>query len=139
MNPSHTLTPVGQATANPHAHHPHATTVIRRKLRPGEPGTRKLWAEYGEKLVCVRYRYNTENKRRLKTVELVVEEGTWEPVVGKISPSQIMGIWLPYDDVELQKEVKAAGGQWNPQRQTWELTYGKIRELKITAFILHRG
>jgi len=74
MNPSNTAAPVGQNTPKPREHRPHATTVTRRKLQPGEPGTRKLWAEYGEKLVCVRYRYNAENRRRMKTIELVIKE-----------------------------------------------------------------
>jgi hypothetical protein len=37
-------------------------------LQPGNRGTRKLWAEYGQRLVCVRYRYDERLKRRLKTV-----------------------------------------------------------------------
>ena len=27
-------------------------------LKPGQRGTKKLCAEYGERLVCVRYRYD---------------------------------------------------------------------------------
>lgn len=50
-----------------------------RKLQPGQPGTKKLVARYGETLLCVRYRYDFAGQRRLKTVELVVEEAVWQP------------------------------------------------------------
>ncbi|MEF3274571.1 MAG: hypothetical protein K6356_09260 [Chloroflexus sp.] len=51
----------------------------RLKLKPGQRGTKKLHAQYGDRLVCVRYRYDTENGRRLKTIELIVEEKAWTP------------------------------------------------------------
>jgi len=50
----------------------------RLTLRPGQPGTRKLFARYGERLVCVRYLYDAASGRRLKTVELVVESVPWK-------------------------------------------------------------
>jgi hypothetical protein len=136
MNSSITAAPAGQSPPKPQAPRAQATTITRRKLLPGKPGTRKLFAEYGEKLVCVRYRYNAESKRRIKTVELAIEEGPWEPAAEKIPPSQIMQVWIPYDDLELQDCVKAAGGKWNPQHETWELTHGKVRELELSDFIM---
>jgi len=47
---------------------------VRRKLLPGQPGTSKLLDQYGEDLVCVRYRYDAEQKIRLKTIEIIVNE-----------------------------------------------------------------
>ena len=32
----------------------------------------------GDRLLCVRYRYDAEEKRRYKTVELIVEEAAWD-------------------------------------------------------------
>jgi hypothetical protein len=51
----------------------------RLTLRPGMPGTKKLVARFGERLVCVRYLYDPQARRRLKTVELVVEVVEWQP------------------------------------------------------------
>ena len=45
----------------------------RLKLNPGQRGTKKLVTKYGERLICVRYRYDDEKKKRYKTVELVEE------------------------------------------------------------------
>lgn len=50
----------------------------RRKLLPGQPGTKKLVEKYGANLVCIRYRYDSESKRKIKTVELIEDEGPWE-------------------------------------------------------------
>jgi hypothetical protein len=51
----------------------------RLSLRPGQKGTKKLVAEYGDRLVAVRYRYDIERRRRYKTVELIVDEMPWSP------------------------------------------------------------
>jgi len=48
-------------------------------LQPGQKGTKKLLAEYGDQLVCVRYRDDKASRRQLKTVELIVEERPWGP------------------------------------------------------------
>jgi hypothetical protein len=37
----------------------------------------------GDRLVCVRYRYDEQQKKRCKTVELIVEEDGWEPPAGQ--------------------------------------------------------
>ncbi|MGH7960735.1 MAG: hypothetical protein ACRERD_02775, partial [Candidatus Binatia bacterium] len=52
---------------------------IRSTMQPGQRGAKKLSSQYGERLVCVRYRYDEQQKKRFKTVELFVEECAWEP------------------------------------------------------------
>ena len=52
-------------------------------LKPGQRGTKKLVKEYGDRLVCVRYRYDDENNMRYKTVELIVDTTQWSPRVKK--------------------------------------------------------
>jgi hypothetical protein len=51
----------------------------RLTVRPGHPGARHLTEIYGERLVCVRYRYDPVTRRRYKTVELIVAELRWDP------------------------------------------------------------
>lgn len=53
----------------------------RLSLKPGQKGTKKLVAEYGDRLIAVRYRYDLSRQRRYKTVELIVEESPWLPRV----------------------------------------------------------
>lgn len=47
--------------------------------KPGESGTEKLVAKYGDRLVAVRYRYSHAERKRFKTVELIVAEDDWTP------------------------------------------------------------
>lgn len=51
-------------------------------LKPGEKGTKQLLAQYGDGLVCVRYRDDAQRKKRFKTVELIVSEREWDPLRG---------------------------------------------------------
>jgi hypothetical protein len=85
-------------------------------LQPGRRGTRKLTAQYGAALLCVRYRYDAERRRRLKTVELIVDEAPWTP-----PPPRSVQVAVAYQETELRNRVKAAGGTWNPDKRTWEL------------------
>ena len=52
---------------------------VRLSSKPGQPGTKSLVAQYGERLVCVRYRYDAQKRRRFKTVELIVDSRSGVP------------------------------------------------------------
>ena len=52
---------------------------VNSTLAPGRKGTKQLTEQYGEQLVCVRYRYCSSKQRRYKTVELIVDEQEWVP------------------------------------------------------------
>ena len=43
-------------------------------LKPGQDGTKRLVDQYGDKLLCVRYRYDEIRGVKLKTVEIIVDE-----------------------------------------------------------------
>ena len=105
----------------------------RRKLLPGQPGTKKLLEQYGDDLVCVRYRYDSKRKLKIKTVELIVAQGPWQP---RIPGEQIMNVRVDYGERELGKQVKAAGGTWNKQKRAWELAYNKVVALGLTERII---
>ena len=51
----------------------------RLTLHPDQDGAKQLRERYGERLVCVRYRYDEATKERWKTVELIIEKSAWEP------------------------------------------------------------
>lgn len=48
--------------------------LTQTTLRPGQKGTKSLAEKYGDRLVCVRYKYDEKTGRRLATVELIEEE-----------------------------------------------------------------
>lgn len=73
----------------------------RLKLKPGQRGTKRLQAEYGDKLVGVRYRYDAQTKKRYKTVELVVEEVAWTPKPRRPRSDAIVAIRVNWGEVEI--------------------------------------
>jgi hypothetical protein len=107
----------------------------RLTLRPGMPGTKKLQARFGAKLVCVRYLYDPENRRRLKTVELVVEEVEWKPRERRRRrrPYDLVGVSVGYDERTLRHAVKTAGGIWRPRQRLWELSWEAVRVLGLES------
>lgn len=104
----------------------------RLTLRPGQPGTRKLVEEYGERVVCVRYRYDAKNHKRYKTVELIVEEVDWIPHPRRPAVTDIVHIRLDYKEHTLRDSVKLLGGTWHAATRTWRLAYGAAVALRIT-------
>ena len=52
---------------------------VYRNLKAGKNGTIKLLRKYGEQLICVRFRSDMKNKKRYKTIELIIDEWNWEP------------------------------------------------------------
>ena len=108
----------------------------RLKLKAGQKGTKKLVAQYGERLICVRYRYDEKRKKRLKTVELIVEEIDWEPPKNPIARDSIVSIHIGFDEKELQDQVKKAGGKWNGKRKVWDIRNDKAVKLGLKERIV---
>ncbi len=105
-------------------------------LKPGQRGTKKLCAEYGERLLYVRYRYDEKRRKRFKTVELVVDEVAWEPQDPKVWGHTVVGLRVGWQEMELRHTVKTAGGRWNPARRLWELRYDRVVELGLEERII---
>ena len=105
----------------------------RLTLRPGQAGTKKLARRYGERLVCVRYRYDEKTERRLKTVELVVESVPWRPA--KRRPrrrdDEIVAVRIAYDELELRSRAKRLGAVWRPAQKLWEISWLDAKRLGI--------
>ena len=99
---------------------------VRTKIRPGAKGTRRLLAEYGDRLVCVRYRYDEALRRQLKTVEIIVSETPWNP-----EPFRKVFVSIEAWETRLRKEIMRAGGRWNPDRAQWELRYNRAMKLGL--------
>ena len=107
-----------------------------KKLLLGQPGTKKLLEQYGEDLVCVRYRFDAERKIRVKTVELIVERGPSAEAPRRIPAGRIVSIRIDYGEVELGRRVKSAGAKWNRDRKLWELAYGDVVALGLEERIV---
>ena len=105
----------------------------RLTRRPGEPGTKKLLARFGERLVRARYLYDAANGRRLKTVELVVESVPWRPRTRapRRRDEDIIAVRIAYGETDLRERAKRLGAVWRPVQKIWELTWADARRLGI--------
>jgi len=52
--------------------------ITKKTLIAGQPGTKKWLKIYGDALAGVIYKYDVEKKRKIITVELVVEDEPWK-------------------------------------------------------------
>src|SRR5206468_1200049 len=88
------------------------------------------------RLICVRYRYDAQRKKRFKTVELLVAERDWEPPRPRFALDQIVGLRVACADVAVRVRVKQAGGMWIPERRVWHLRYERVVALGLTSRIV---
>jgi hypothetical protein len=110
--------------------------TTRVKLKPGQKGTKKLVAQYGDALVCVRYRYNTEKRKQQKTAEIIVDEKDWTPPPAKYPDSALVPLRIGFKEKQLQERVKAIGGHWDREKQLWFVRYGCISGTKLEKLII---
>lgn len=109
-----------------------------RKMKPGQPGTKQLLAQYGDRLVCVRYRYDARARKRIKTVEIVVAESDWLPPAERCSPEEIICLRIGFVDRAQQQQLRAAGGKWDDRRCVWRIRYDAAVKLGFAAQIERR-
>ena len=105
----------------------------RLSLAPGQNGTKKLVIQYGDRLLCVRYRYDEQRKVRHKTVELIVETTPWAPRGrnARRAPTDMVYVRIGYSESVLRERVKAAGAIWRHKHKLWELDWKTAREFGL--------
>ena len=110
----------------------------RLSLAPGQNGTKKLLARYGNRLVCVRYRYDSERGLRHKTVELIVETAPWNPKTRhpRRDPQDMVAVRVNFSESELRERIKNAGGIWRPRQRLWEIDWKSVRELGLQSRVV---
>lgn len=95
-------------------------------LKPGQKGTMRLVEQYGDKLICVRYRYDDIRQVRMKTVEIVVDERPCDPNM-RHRDKDLVAVMVPFTKLALRDRLKAAGGRWDPEEKVWRVLFGAIR------------
>lgn len=92
--------------------------------------------QYGDKLVCVRYRYDEALRKRLKTVELKIDEVPWRP---EANTDDIVSVRVKWNEKNVQEQVRKAGGRWDKERKIWKIRHEKVKELGMAARIADCG
>jgi hypothetical protein len=107
----------------------------RVSLRPGDKGTRQLHATYGDKLVCVRYRYDPKARMRYKTVELIVDARPYVPENSKKYFAEV-SVRIDYAEQDLRARAKALGARWDPEKKIWRMRFKDALDLNLQDRIL---
>lgn len=116
--------------------------TTKATLKPGQNGTKRLIEKYGNRLVCVRYRYDKATSRRYTTVELIEEESDWavtlaHPTQRPVHPTAPrIAIRIEYWETDLRNKVKAAGGVWRARQKVWEIDYDDVVALGLESRVV---
>lgn len=112
-------------------------TLLTR--RAGQPGTKKLMAEYGSDLVCVRYRYDDDRCERIKTVEIVINRSDWSPRRRRDPDGAEVRFRLEEREDLLRRAVMFAGGRWDERTDTWTLPRPAAAALGLLSRTIRRS
>jgi len=105
--------------------------ITTKTILPGNSGTKKEFDKYGNKLICVRYKNDYINRRKVKTVELIIENKPWSENKGKRPINKKVYITVDYNEKHLRKIVSSTGGIWNKEKRLWEMIYGDVINLGL--------
>jgi len=109
-----------------------------KTLSPGEPGTKKELEKYGDKLVCVRYKYDKENQKKVKTVEVEVARQEKSKNSDRIPFNKKIYVRIEYREKELRKAVKSVGASWDSEKKLWQMKYGDAYNLGLENRIVEK-
>jgi hypothetical protein len=107
----------------------------RTTLRPGQKGAKGLSEKYGSRLIAVRYHYDAENKRRIKSVELVEEAVTWK-MRATPSPNKIVTVNLGAIDANFRRKILSVGGRPTADGLGWRIRYGVVVKLGLLSKVV---
>ncbi len=88
---------------------------VSKRLTLGQNGTKRLQAEYGNALVCVRYRL--DDRKRYTTVELVIDEQALPPPATR--RQDIVAVTIGYQERALRDQAQKLGAHWDAERRAW--------------------
>ena len=111
--------------------------ITRRTVMAGKPGTKRVKERYGSDFVCIRYKYDRESGKKIKTIELIIDEQDWVPNTASIPPNKTTYLHIRYGEWDIANRVKSFGGRWNRRKQVWELAYRYVIELGLEDRIVH--
>ncbi len=80
-------------------------------LKPGQNGTKRLVEQYGDRLLCVRYRFDEARGVKLKTVEIIVDENPLRHP--RYDSDDLVPVHVAYDETELRQQLRALRARWD--------------------------
>jgi hypothetical protein len=107
-------------------------THVAKRIAPTQPGAIKLAEQYGDRLVCVRYRHDPTGRYRYTTVELVVSQSRIKPrAERKEARLKIVALRLGNAERDLHHLVRAHGAVWDGKAQLFYLRHTVAQALGL--------
>ena len=72
----------------------------------------------------------------MKTVELIVESTEWVPEGGRVAGEAVVWLRVGWQELDLRRRVKAAGGVWDRVNRVWRVSAGRVEELGLERRIV---
>ena len=110
--------------------------TIKKILRPGDPGTKKTVEKFGDRLVCIRYRYDQQKQIRYKTAEIILEEKSWKLNEQRIPANKLLKIRIGKFETTIRALVKSYGGKYDLKTGYYLLPYSTIKKLDLMQRII---
>jgi len=109
---------------------------VVKRLSPTQPGALKLARRFGDALVCVRYRHDTEKRHRYTTVELVVDQA---PIARRqASLDAIVVVRIPFGDTARQNQARTLGAKWDGRDRVWYMRRSTAKRLGLLKHIVEK-
>ena len=83
--------------------------------------------------------HDEQRQKRLKTVELIVEEDDWEAPAGQGAADRVVQLRVPWSEGGVRQRVKGAGGRWDPSSRLWALRYDRVVALGLENRMVEEG
>lgn len=61
--------------------------------------------EYGARLMCVYYRYDAAQGKRFRTVELIIEESSWQPPARPFEDDEIVAVRIELNEIHWRNRM----------------------------------
>jgi hypothetical protein len=110
---------------------------VIKKLNPEKAGTKKYLEQYGNKLLCVRYRYDETNQEQLTTIEYIINRKRYLKLTQETQrklfphPNRHVLLKIEFHEEALRNQVKQHGGTWLKDERMWKLPCHKALDLGL--------
>lgn len=114
---------------------------VVKTLKPDAPGAKRFQDEWGEYLVAVRYRKNSNSGTHLTTIEVIVDERMLGVSLESknralLYKNTIVAIKIPIDEQKTREQLIQMGAIWNNKNRVWFVTYKIANTLGLTENIV---
>lgn len=106
---------------------------VSKKMAPGQPGTKRWAVQYGDSLLCVRYRQDPQRGERIVTVELEVDRA---PLRARQRDADEVAVPIDWQETALRIQARESGAHWDSRQRVWRMSRAQARLLRLVDRII---